>query len=94
MAPALIGGAEPIFDNPFSVFKEGLSQGPFSAPRGSHISMWSALRWVQAVTSIGRIGLKSLVMEPVLDVRFGSKADIRRGDYDVRFTPESGHKSG
>src|SRR5262249_52129123 len=25
------------------------------------------------------------------DVRFGSKADIREGATDVRFTPESGH---
>ena len=26
-----------------------------------------------------------------LDVGFGSKADIRRAEPDVRFTPESGH---
>jgi hypothetical protein len=25
------------------------------------------------------------------DVRFGSKADMARSNFDVRFTPESGH---
>ncbi len=44
MAPALIGGVEPIFDNPLSVFKEGLNQGPFSALRGSRFSTWSAFQ--------------------------------------------------
>ena len=35
--------------------------------------------------------LKSEVNYERLHVRFGSKADIVRGDSDVRFTPESGH---
>jgi hypothetical protein len=29
-----------------------------------------------------------------LDVRFGSKADVTLLDFDVRFTPESGHCTG
>jgi hypothetical protein len=30
--------------------------------------------------------------ETVMDVRFGSKADIELAPVDVRFTPESGHQ--
>ena len=47
-----------------------------SVLRGSRFSTWSALRSVQAATNIGRIGLESLALGRVADVRFGSKADI------------------
>ena len=31
--------------------------------------------------------------QPLANVRFGSKADVTLLDFDVRFTPESGHRS-
>jgi hypothetical protein len=33
----------------------------------------------------------ALQQNRMLNVRFGSKADIARGNLDVRFTPKSGH---
>ena len=37
---------------------------------------------------------QSDMLEGGLDVRFGSKADMAPLDWDVRFTPESGHQAG
>ena len=59
-----------------------------SALRGSRFSTWSALRWVQVATSIGRIGLESLAMARALfawaEVRSGSEAEVANHDPDVR----------
>ena len=55
-----------------------------SALRGSRFCTWPALRFVQAATSIGRIGLKSLALKLVSEVRSGSIAEVASHVCDVR----------
>ncbi len=42
-----------------------------STLHGSRFYPWSALRWVKAATSIGRIGLENFALGQVADVRVG-----------------------
>jgi hypothetical protein len=50
----------------------------------------SCLLWVNAPRRIDAD--QSHAFSSIINVRFGSKADMRLLNYDVRFTPKSGHR--
>ncbi len=51
--------------------------------------MWSALRMVQAATSIGRIGLESLALAAPLMSALGQKQTSETSAQNVRFIPKA-----